>query len=114
MSSVPNTTKTTTPVRRRLGFFAVALACGLIATTGDATARQGTPEERAYCAQLYAKYVRYHFNLYHMDGWATAQLAQLDCGNGNVDRGIRELELILQRDGWPSDRPSTSIGSAPR
>ena len=115
MSSDPTTTKGNIAIHRRLGFGAIALACGLVAATGDAAARQGTAEEIAYCSQLYGKFARYHFNLYHHDGtWARAELAKIACAKGDIEAGTKELELILQEDRWPLDGRPTSIGSAPR
>jgi len=99
----------------RLGLAITALACCLIALTTDARARQAAPDELAYCARLSALYGRYHFNLYHMDGtWAPAELARLDCVHGNVDRGTRDLERILQDDRFvlPQDRSPTYQGFA--
>ena len=94
-----STTNHVTPLRRRIGVAAAALACSLLVASGDVAARQHSQEELAYCSQLGALYGRYHFNLHHMGGtWAPAEIAKLDCAHGNVDRGIQELERILRDD----------------
>jgi hypothetical protein len=102
----------------RLGFAAIAVACWLIAVTGDARARQETPaEESAYCTRLYGLFWKYHANYFHHDGtWAQAELARSDCEHGKLDGGITQLERILRNDGFvmPSERSPTYIGSAPR
>src|SRR5260370_3787172 len=55
----------------RLGFGAIALACCLIAVTGDARARQQSSEELAYCTRLHGPYWKSHANSFHHDGtWA--------------------------------------------
>jgi hypothetical protein len=101
----------------RLGFAAIALACGLIAVSGDAKARQEAPEELAYCSRLYGLYWKYHANYFHHDGtWAQAELARTDCDHGNVELGTKELERILRDDLFviPSERSPTYTGSAQR
>ena len=102
----------------RLGFGAIALACCLIAVTGDARARQETPaEESAYCTRLYGLFWKYHDNYFHHDGtWAQAELAQSDCDHGNLEPGIKQLERILRDDLFviPSEKSPTYTGSAQR
>ena len=100
----------------RLGFTAIALACGLIAVTGDASARQETlAAESAYCTRLYGLFWKYHANYYHHDGtWAKAELARSDCQRGELEQGIKQLEDILRADLFtiPSERSSTYLGFA--
>jgi len=101
----------------RLGFGAIALACCLIAVSGDARARQEAPEDLAYCTRLHGLYWKYHANYYHHDGtWAQAELAQSDCDHGNVELGTKQLERILRDDLFviPSERSPTYTGSAQR
>jgi hypothetical protein len=101
----------------RLGFAVIAVACGLIAVSGDAKARQEAPEELAYCSRLYGLYWKYHANYFHHDGtWAQAELARTDCAQGKLDAGTKELERILRDDLFviPSDRSPTYTGSAQR
>jgi hypothetical protein len=102
----------------RLGFAAIALACGLIAVSGDARARQETPDEQlAYCTRLHGLYWKYHANYFHHDGtWAEAELARHHCDHGNFEPGTKQLERMLRNDLFvmPSESSPTSTGSAQR
>ena len=102
----------------RLGLAAIAVACWLIAMSGDAKAGQETPdEERAYCTRLYGLFWKYHANYYHHDGtWAQAELARSNCDHGNLEAGTKQLERILRHDLFeiPSERSPTYTGSAQR
>jgi hypothetical protein len=99
----------------RLGFAAIALACCLIAVSGDARARQEAPEDLAYCTRLHGLYWKYHANFFHHDGtWAQAELARSDCDHGKVALGTKQLERILRDDLFtiPSEKSPTYTGSA--
>ena len=101
----------------RLGVGAIALACCLIAVSGDARARQEAPGDLAYCTQLHGLFWKYHANFFHHDGtWAQAELARSDCDYGKVELGTNQLERILRDDLFtiPSERSPTYTGSAQR
>jgi hypothetical protein len=103
--------------RFRIRFFAIALACCLIAVTGNTRADTQTSEEAAYCTRLYGLYWKFHANFFHHDGtWAQAELARSDCDHGNVELGTKQLERILQDDLFviPGERSPTYTGSAQR
>jgi hypothetical protein len=99
----------------RLGFAVIAVACGLLAVSGDARARQEAPEELAYCSRLYGLYWKYHANYFHHDGtWAQAELARSDCAQGKLNAGTKQLEQILRDDLFviPDERSPTYTGFA--
>jgi hypothetical protein len=100
----------------RLGLAAIAVACWLIAVSGDAKARQETPaEERAYCTRLHSLFWKYHANFLHHDGtWARAELARYDCDHGKLEPGTGQLENILRGDLFvvPPGRSPTYTGFA--
>jgi hypothetical protein len=101
----------------RLGFGAIALACCLIAVTGDARARQQSSEELAYCTRLHGLYWKYHANFFHHDGtWVQAELAQSDCDHGKLEAGTKQLKRLLRDDLFviPENKSPTYIGFAPR
>jgi hypothetical protein len=99
----------------RLGLAVIALACCLIAVTGDARAQTEAPDTLAYCTRLYGLYWKHHANYFHHDGtWAQAELALSDCRHGKLEAGIDELEHILRNDLFviPGDRSPTYQGFA--
>ena len=100
----------------RLGLAAIAVACWLIAMSGDAKARQETPAEaRAYCGRLHSLFWKYHANFLHHDGtWARAELARYDCDHGKLEPATGQLEIILRDDRFvvPPDRSPTYTGFA--
>jgi hypothetical protein len=100
----------------RLGIAAIAVACWLIAVSGDAKARQETPvEERAYCTRLHSLFWKYHANFFHHDGtWVRAELARSDCDHGKLEPATGQIEIILRHDLFvvPADRSPTYTGFA--
>ena len=99
----------------RRGFAAIALACCLMVATGDARARQVTPdEELAYCRRLHGLYLKYHVNYYVDGNWAEAELARHHCDHGKFEPGTTQLERILRGDLFviPSERSPTYTGFA--
>jgi hypothetical protein len=99
----------------RLGLAVIALACCLIAVTGDARAEEEAPDKLAYCTRLYGLFWKYHANYFHHDGtWAQAELALSDCRHGNLEAGTKQLEHILRADLFeiPSDQSPTYQGFA--
>jgi hypothetical protein len=106
--------QTFTAIHRRSVPRAIALAVALVCATAGAATAQSPPDKLAYCDQLYAMYLKYHFNLYHMDSWAPPALAHIDCVKGNFDDGIKGLEHVLRNDRFVLNGPPTTVSTAQR